>query len=116
MHDSTQNRIRGWILLLIGAGVSIAMAYLMVLIGGIMAHSNEPGATTRYSGTAWQAFGIFGVLGLVLLFGVCAGIAGAFQILYGERNWIWIRRAVLIAGVLWLIGLAIRVFTRFYSK
>jgi len=108
---STQNRIRGWILLVIGAVLSAGMAYLMVLIGGIMAHSNDPGATTRFNGTAGQAFGIFAILSLVLMFGLCAGIAGAFQILYGERNWVWIRRAVLIAGALWLIGLAIRIFT-----
>lgn len=103
---SRPSRIKalGWMLMVIGAGLSAGMAYLLVLIGGIIRHSGDAGATTRFAGTPRDALMIYAVLGLVLAFGVVALVAGAWQARYGTRNPRLVKAVLVFAAVFLGLG------------
>jgi hypothetical protein len=110
---SKPGRIRalGWMLMVIGAGLTAGMAYLLVLIGGIIRHSDDPGATTRFGGTPRDALMIYGILGLVLAFGVVAMAAGAWQARYGTRNPRLVKVVLVFAAAFFAIGALFRFLT-----
>lgn len=109
-HEQLQQsskRIRrlGWVLLSCGIFLVGFMAYLMVLIAGIMRRSDNPRATTRFTGDSSDAAMIFAILGLVLLFGAGCVAAGAWQIRYGTRNLKLVRVVLVLGAIFYVIGI-----------
>jgi hypothetical protein len=76
----------GGIYLVLGLALCGGIGYLMVVIAGIMQHSGDPHATTRFNGTPAQAVGVFAVLWVVMLIGFTVLVSGIWQIRYGRRN------------------------------
>lgn len=86
------------------------MIYLMVLIAGIIRHSTDPNATTRFEGDEFMAVMTFGILGFVLLFGITGVVSGIWQIKYGRRNQ-KLMRVILFLGVVFIvIGALVEIF------
>lgn len=104
-------RIRGAIVLVLGVLISGGMTYLIVLIADIMRHSDDPGATTRFTGSETAAVGIFGILGLVLVFGIVGIVVGGWMLRYGWRHPKLMRAVLIVGGILWLIGILFQLFT-----
>jgi MFS family permease len=100
----------GWVLIATGIFLAAFMAVLIILIAGIVAQSDNPAATTRFSGTPFQAAMILGLLGLVLAFGLACIIAGVYQIRHGRRNKKLIRITLWLAFALLIIGIVIQAF------
>lgn len=107
---SHPGRIRalGWVLMVIGALLSAGMAYLLVLIDGIIRNSDDPDATTRFTGTAADAAFAYGVMGLVLVFGLVAVTAGAWQVRNGTRNPRLVKVVLALAALFVAAGSVVR--------
>ena len=110
---SSPSRIRalGWMLMVIGTGLTVGVTYLIVLIARIIEGSDDPGATTRFTGTQAQALMTFGILGVVLAFGVLAITAGAWQARHGTRNPRLVKVVLAFAAVFITFGMAVRYLT-----
>lgn len=110
---SHPGRIRalGWVLLVTGTLLSGGMAYLLVLINGIIRHSDDPGATTRFTGTAADAAFAYGVMGLVLVFGVVAVTAGVWQVRHGTRNPRLVKVVLALAALFIAAGTIVQVLS-----
>ena len=107
---SRPSRVRalGWALMVIGTGLVAGMAYLIIVIARIIAQSDDPNATSRFTGTPMQALMVYAILGLVLVFGVVSVVAGAWQVRYGTRN-PWLVKLVLgLAAIFVSLGVLIQ--------
>lgn len=102
-----QIRVRGAISLVLGLLLAGGMSYLIVLIASIIRHSNDPGATTRFSGSPAAAVAIFAILSFVLLFGIVAILMGGWMLRYGWRP-VKLKRVVWgFAIIFWLLSQAV---------
>jgi cytochrome b len=94
--------------MVIGTGLVAGMAYLIIVIARIIAQSDDPNATSRFTGTPMQALMVYAILGLVLVFGVVSVVAGAWQVRYGTRN-PWLVKLVLgLAAIFVSLGVLIQ--------
>lgn len=96
-----QLRVAGVVYLVLGALITFPMVYLVVLVAGIMARSDDPGATTRFTGDAWDAVLVFGALGFALAVGVLGLVMGAWQVVYRRRNLRLVRVAMVLYVIFW---------------
>jgi hypothetical protein len=85
-HPPHRLRIWGAVHLISGLAISGAMGYLMVVIGQIIRHSQDPRATIRFSGGPLEIVILYGVLSLPLLVGFTLIAAGLWQLRYGRRH------------------------------
>lgn len=76
----------GWLLMVIGGGLTIFMAVLTVVVAGIMVPPFNRHTSSRFMGGPEAALLIFGIFGFVMLFGLTSVFAGIWQIRYGRRN------------------------------
>jgi uncharacterized membrane protein len=77
--------VLGMVLVVIGAGLSAGMAYLIWIIANIM-RNRGGGAASSFTGTPRDAAFIFGSLGLVLAIGVTSVSTGLWQVIFGRPN------------------------------
>ena len=110
LQSTKKVRILGWLLLVLGTGLVIFMGTLAVIIGQIIAGSDEPGATTRFTGGSEAITLIVTVFGLVISFGLASMIGGVWQIRYGKPNKKIMVAMFVVAGLLFVIGRAIKGF------
>ena len=69
---------------------------------------SDPGATTRFTGTASDATFAYGVFGVVLALGLTFVLAGVWQIVYGRRNKKIVFVALALVAVFYALGLYAR--------
>jgi hypothetical protein len=86
VHPPHRLRIMGGIYLLVGAGLSGVMVYIIYVLAYIMRHSRDPGAKVHFNGNALQAVMVFAILSVPLLVGVTLVLTGLWQLRYGRRN------------------------------
>lgn len=79
-------RVLGGVLVGLGLFLVLLMGAVTILVAGIVAHSNDPGATTRFSGGKKELALIFGLFGLVIAFGAACTVGGALQLVRGRRS------------------------------
>jgi magnesium-transporting ATPase (P-type) len=101
-------RALGWVLVVLGGLLSAFMAWLFVYFTRLIAHSDDPGATTRFTGTASDATFAYGVFGVVLALGLTFVLAGVWQIVYGRRNKKIVFVALALVAVFYALGLYAR--------
>lgn len=70
------------------------MAFVMWYIARIMDNSGNPRATERFDGSPAMAVVIFGILGLVWIFGVAMVVMGGWMLRFGAstqamQNMLW---------------------------
>lgn len=82
----TAVRALGGVLLGLGLFLVVFMGAIAVIVAGIIARSNDPGATTRFEGGTKEVAVIFGLFGLVIAFGATGAVAGALQLARGRRS------------------------------
>jgi hypothetical protein len=106
LRTASQVRRLGWVLAATGAFLLVFMTGIMVLIAYIMAQTGKPGSTASFNGGALEAAMIFGILGLVWVFGLTGLITGIWQIKHGRRNRnltriiLWLGAAFLVIAAL----------------
>jgi uncharacterized membrane protein YphA (DoxX/SURF4 family) len=79
-------RVLGGVLLGIGLFLVAFMGTITVVVAGIVAHSNDPNATSRFEGGTKELAIIFGLFALVIAFGATSAVAGAVQLARGRRS------------------------------
>lgn len=84
------------------------MSVLGIYLGSIIAHSGEPGGTTRFTGGPQDVALIVAVFGLVISFGLASMAGGLWQIIYGKPNRLVMVAMFLVAGILVAIGWVIK--------
>lgn len=92
-------RVMGAILLVIGLFLVALMGTIAYFVADIIAHTDDPGATTRFDGGPKEIAIIFGIFGLVIAFGAACMAGGLWQVVRGRRNK-KITMAVLVIAVL----------------
>jgi ribosomal protein L37E len=101
-------RLLGWTLVGLGSFLVLFMGAITYYVALIIHQTNDAGTGARFTGSPEMAFFIFGIFGLVLLFGVAAIAGGAWQARYARAN----RKLMFIIiglGVLFVVvGTALR--------
>ena len=108
LQSAKKVRILGGLLLLIGTVLVLFMTGLGIYLGSIISQSNDPGATTRFTGDSQDVMFIAAIFGLVISFGLASIIGGIWQIIYGKPNRKIMVVVFVIAGILFVIGRAIK--------
>lgn len=83
---TTGIRALGGLLVAVGLFLVVFMGAIAVIVAGIIAGSNAPGATTRFQGGTKEIAVIFGLFGLVIAFGAASTVGGAMQLVRGRRS------------------------------
>lgn len=106
----TAIRVLGGVLLGIGLFLVLFMGAITVIVAGIVAHSNDPGATSRFEGGTKELAIIFGLFGLVIAFGATSAVAGALQLARGRRSKAMVRvilglfiALIVVAEIIYLV-------------
>lgn len=86
MFSASSVRNRGWVLIVLGVGLTIFMGVVIINQAINVYHSGEPDAKVRFTGGTGMLWLMFGVLGLVFSLGVTSVVNGIWQVLYGKRN------------------------------
>lgn len=108
LQSAKKVRILGWLLVLIGSGLVIFMGGLGIVLAGVIAQSDQPGSTSRFTGGPEDVLLIAAIFGLVISFGLASVAGGAWQIWYGKPNRKVMVVMFVVAGLLWVIGSAVR--------
>ena len=103
MQSKRWSRRYGWILLVLGVGISVVMGAVLNAIGPTLLGYSSGGL--RFSGSAAQGKLALGILGAVELFGITATCYGLWQIVTGRRSKWVIYFAIGVAALLWLIAI-----------
>lgn len=85
-------RTLGVVLMFLGTILMGAMGAIMLWINTIIANSGKSSSTTKWNGSPEQTQIMFLILGVVMVFGFAAFVAGCWQWMTGKRNLklIWI--------------------------
>ena len=89
-------RALGGLLVAVGLFLVLFMGAIAVVVTGIVIHSSDPNATSRFNGGTKELAIIYGIFGLVIVFGATSTVAGAMQLARGRRSKAMVR---LIMGV-----------------
>ena len=108
LQSAKKVRILGWLLVLIGSGLVIFMSGLGIILGGLIVQGDRPGTSARFTGGPEDVLFIASIFGLVICFGLAAVAGGAWQIWYGKPNRKVMVVMFVVAGLLWVIGSAVR--------
>lgn len=108
LQSAKKVRILGGLLVVIGTILVIFMTGLGVYLGSIISNSNDPGATTRFTGGPQDVMFIVVIFGLVISFGLASIGGGIWQLIYGKPNRKIMVGVFVIAGILFVIGRAIK--------
>src|SRR5688572_18460741 len=108
LQSAKKVRILGGLLLVIGTFLVLFMSILGVYLGSLISNSNDPGATTRFTGGPQDVMFIVAIFGLVISFGLASIAGGIWQIIYGKPNRKIIVAVFVIAGILFVIARAVK--------
>jgi hypothetical protein len=110
LHSPRRLRQAGVLYLFLGMLLTAPAEYLILLIARIIARSNDPGATTRFTGGPADVALAFGSLGFVLLLGLVGIAMGAWQVVHGRRNPRLVRVVMVFYVVFWIGAMLISCF------
>src|SRR5450432_804150 len=102
--ETKSNRARGWVLIILGPMLCVAMAVIPFTIWRTIHYQGQLGSTSRWNGSAEMTARTFQLFGTIFIFGlVCLG-AGIFQLRTGRRNMIFLVALLVLVGVMILLG------------
>ncbi len=108
-----QIRVAGWILIGLGVFLTIFMGWIAAVVVNIMIHSDDPDATTRFTGGPGMRAFTLGVFGVVIAFGLLSILNGVWQVRYSKRNPHFIRWMLWVASGFGVIGVLTGVLEMF---
>lgn len=90
-------RALGWLLLVLGPGLSIAMAALWFWLSGVIRQDHLAGSTEHWRGGPEFTHLVFGLFGSIFVFGLITTAAGVYQVSQSRRS-PWLIAAMLLAA------------------
>jgi len=97
------SKVRGWVLVVLGTGLSVGMAVIGVYLGWIIAHNDRP-AGTHWTGSESFTARVFDLLAVIFVFGLVAVGAGIFQLKRGRPSKLAILVLLLLGVVMYFLG------------
>ncbi len=103
------SKIRTLGVLLVASGLSLLafMSWLALWMYNAISQTGKPGATSGFNGGEQEISFIVIVVGLVILIGLNATIAGFWQIVFGKRNKILVVTIMVLGIIFILTGLSV---------
>jgi hypothetical protein len=80
--------------------------YLLAM--NMIANSDGPGTGSRFTGTRSDMLFMYGVFGLVLVFGLTSLVAGLWQLIFGKRNMMLVWIMLSLGAIFFFIGMAVQ--------
>jgi MFS family permease len=113
MRTARQVRRLGWVQVAMGLIITGMMLAITAFVAPLMLNAGAKSATgSRFNGTPEQALLIFGLFGVLILFGMVAMLNGIWQIKFGRRNK-WLLVVVLVlTGLLVVLCVIVRTALR----
>ena len=102
--EAKGNRTRGWLLIVLGVMLSIAMAVLSSYLWRTIHHPGRPGGVSRWTGSAEMTARTYQLFGTIFVFGLVCLATGIFQVRTGRRNIIAVVLLLLLVGVMFFLG------------
>jgi magnesium-transporting ATPase (P-type) len=102
--EAKGNRGRGWMLVVLGPVLSIAMAVISFYLWRIIYYPGQPGGHSRWTGSHEMTVNAFSLFATIFVFGIVCTGAGAFMIRTGRKNIVLIVVIVLLGGVMIYFG------------
>lgn len=106
-----QLRRAGVLYLVLGSLITFPGLYMIAWVAVIMARSDDPEATTRFTGDAWDAVLVFAFLGFVLTVGIVGLLMGAWQVKYGRRNLRLVSVVIVLNVIFWTGAVLVQVLS-----
>jgi ribosomal protein L37E len=103
-------RLLGWSLIGLGSFLFLFMGAITYYVAGIVSHSNDPRAATRFNGSPEMLFFMFALFGFVMLFGLLGIGGGAWQVYYARPNRKLTFIFLALVVIFLIVGRIIRVF------
>ncbi len=103
-NDEKANRVRGWILAVLGPILSVAMAVISFNIWRIIKYPGQLGSHSRWTGSPEMTANTFALLGTIFVFGLICSLAGVFQIRTGRKNIAFLVLILLLFAVMIYFG------------
>ena len=98
------NRARGWLLVILGPVLSLAMAGISFYLWRIIKFPGQPGSPSRWTGSHEMTVNTFSLFATIFVFGlVCTG-AGVSMIRTGRKNMIFVVAIIVLVGVMFYFG------------
>jgi predicted nucleic acid-binding Zn ribbon protein len=110
LHSPRRLRQAGVLYLFLGMLLTAPAVYMILWAADVVAHSDDPGATTRFSGGAGDAALVFAAMGFVLLLGITGIAMGAWQVVHGRRNPRLVRVVMVFYVIFWVGAMLISYF------
>ncbi len=102
--ETKSNRTRGWLLIVIGAMLSLAMAAISFFLWRAIHYPGQSGGTSRWTGSTEMTARTFQLFGTVFIFGLVCVATGIFQVRTGRRNGIAVALLLLLVGLMIFLG------------
>jgi hypothetical protein len=100
--DSGFQRVRGWVLIIVGTTLSIGMAGLAVYLWAVIYNEGPGGAT--WSGSHDFTVHTLELFGVVFLFGLIGTAAGIYQLREGRTSKVSIVLLIILVGIMLYLG------------
>jgi hypothetical protein len=108
MQTKRWARRAGWLLVVIGLGLSLGMSWLLAMMLPMLLHPGDEINGSRFTGSPGMASFVILILGGVLAFGLLSLGYGVFQVVTGRRSWPVVRAMLAIVGAFYLLAMVIR--------
>jgi hypothetical protein len=102
--DAKGNRVRGWILAVLGPILSVAMAVIGFNLWRIIHYPGQLGSHSRWHGSEAMTFNAFALFATIFVFGLICTVAGIFQIRSGRKNLVFLILILALFGVMIYFG------------
>jgi hypothetical protein len=110
MRATATIRVLGAVMIALGGSLITGMAVISFWAYAMIHQSSALSATARFTGTKGQMLMMFGLFGLIMLFGIVALTTGLWQLIFGKRNKILTWFVLGLGAIFFIGGLAVDAF------
>lgn len=100
---STISRLRGWLLIFLGACLSIGITGFAIFIASTITHHDQPGST-HWTGSHEMTVRVFELFATLFVFGIVSIVGGIFQLRRGRASWMAMLVLFGLVAIMYFIG------------
>ena len=100
---STIARVRGWLLIIIGASLSVGIGLIAAFLASTITHYGRPGGT-HWTGDHEMTLKVFELFTALFVFGLVSIAGGMFQLKRGRASWLAMLVLLALVGVVYFLG------------
>ena len=96
-------RIRGWLLIVLGACLIIGIAVVAAFMASTIAHNDQPGRT-HWTGSHEMTVRVFQLFAALFVFGIVSIAGGIFQLRRGRASWVAMVVLLGLVAIMYFLG------------